>query len=229
MGAGEIAGEAKRSLCLHVGDGVSQGATSPGQVPQGPLGRCQPVAWSWGECRVVMMIRGGSLLSEYRSHSSNVAPFPPLPVKMLHSPPVAAALKTPEGVSHIVSTPVILTWAVSPARPASHHLQTSPGHRATQGLTEGCCPPHLYLPLSPASLLQPPAGLPDPLISYFIQFILCIFQSNLPDIHIPALPFPRTTGQNSTRPLGCPLPIFPTRKQDSMCQEPAHSTQPPRA
>lgn len=59
MGAGERAGEAERSLCPHVGEGVSQVATSPGQVPQGPLGRCQPVAWSWGECRVVM-IRGGS-------------------------------------------------------------------------------------------------------------------------------------------------------------------------
>lgn len=121
-------------------------------------------------------------------------------------------LETPEGVSHQISIPVILTWAVPPAEPASHHLQTSPW-------ASGCPEPDsrvLPFPSVPAILtcvLPPPGWSPRPCFFSPLQFIFYTFQSNLLHVHTPLpLPFSENHRPEFHPAPGSPPPHLPRKE-----------------
>lgn len=101
------------------------------------------------------------------------------------------------------------------SRPQVQRLTICTPSPHAEGLT-GCqsplAPSCLHLLSSSRSLWWPLAGVPDPVIFFFIRLILCTFQSNLPGTSTPSPPLSQNQGQNSNQPVGCPLPVFPIRK-----------------
>lgn len=119
----------------------------------------------------------------------------------------------PQRVSHTRSP----SQSSSPG--LSHLLNQHPtickhllGRRAARSLTVGCCPSHLYLPFSPASL-PPPGWSPRPCFFSPLQFIFYTFQSNLLHVHTPLpLPFSENHRPEFHPAPGSPPPHLPRKE-----------------
>lgn len=209
-------------------------ASSPGGRREGSRGgRGSPAcrasrAWSLGHVRGVLTTAPAPSQPTLAA-SSLAAPSPPLPLRTLHLPPVSSQARP--APSHTV----LLRALCTPSElPSGSSVPPPVKPSCAEGLPGWPpCPrlhlrPHLRPHLHPCGGLWPGSGsLTRRFLLHLVPF-MHVAESSSWDVHTPALPSPRNSGQNSNRPVGRPLPAFPVRKGGS-CVRSQRIPQPLRA